>query len=311
MSTLPQVPAPTRAVHAVPVPPESAPAQSEGAKKSDALARSGIDFSETKLQVLRQSSGCTKLTDLEFQLFIEMASRRQLDPFCKQIYAIVREGERGGRTVTFQTAIDGFRVIAERTGRYEGQSGPFWADANGRWHRAWLWDEAPAAARVGVHKRGFREVLWGVARFASYAQTGGAGLWLKMPDNQLAKCAEALALRKAFPEDLGGIYVDVEMDQAGEELVGDVVQRDVKPENVPAASPPPAPPAASGVPLLTPEQSVMEAFAPEFASVKNARELDGLCWQLRKAAGAKTSDGFRAWATEMRAQALAGIGGAQ
>jgi len=260
-----------------------------------------IDFSDSALAILKASASCSKLSDVEFRMFVEMARRRQLDPFCRQIYAIVREGERGGRTVTYQTAIDGFRVIAERTGRYEGQVGPFWADTNGRWHRAWLWDAAPAAARVGVYKRGFREVQWGVARFASYVQPGGAGLWLKMPDNQIAKCAEALALRKAFPEDLGALYIPEEMDQAGEELAGEVVQRDVSHPN--------APPPDSGPPLLTPEQATMDTFAPEFAKVRTERELNGLCWEMRKAAGSRTSDRFRAWATEMRAQALAGIGG--
>jgi phage recombination protein Bet len=298
MATLPQVTAPVRAV---PVPPASAPVQSE---TSAALVRS-IDFSETALATLKMSASCAKLSDIEFRMFVEMARRRQLDPFCKQIFAIVRDGERTGRTVTYQTSIDGFRVIAARTGEYEGQVGPYWADANGRWCRAWLTGDKPAAARVGVYRRGFRAVLWGVARFAAYYQPGGAGLWDRMPDNQIAKCAEALALRKAFPEDLGSLYIGEEMEQAGPELVGEVVERDMKPANVSQA----APPAPSSVPLLTPENAAIATYADAFARVTTLADLNELCREVVHAGGgAKASPAFRTWFEEMRSQALAAIG---
>lgn len=146
------------------------------------------------------------LNDNELALFSEVSKRTGLDPFRKQIYAVKRSGK-----VTFQTGIDGFRVIAQRSGQYEGQTPTLWCDDEGNWTDVWLSSKAPAAAKVGVYRTGFREPLYAVARFASYAADN---LWRKMPEVMIAKCAEALAIRKAFPDDVSGLYTTEEMQQA-------------------------------------------------------------------------------------------------
>lgn len=147
-------------------------------------------------------------TDDELALFVQQCNRTGLDPFARQIYAIKRQGK-----MTIQVGIDGFRLIADRTGKYAGQTAAEWCGADGLWVDVWLSAKAPEAARVGVVRHDFAQPMYVSATFREYAQTSSP-MWGKMPATMLAKCAEALALRKAFPQELAGMYAPEEMDQA-------------------------------------------------------------------------------------------------
>jgi phage recombination protein Bet len=158
---------------------------------------------QTQLISTTIAPGCT---GDELRLFAYACQRTGLDPFSKQIYAI----KRGGK-MTIQAGIDGLRSIAERTGQLDG-SETLWCGDDGVWRDVWLDSKPPAAAKTIIYRKGSSHPFTGVARMADY--NPGQGLWGKMPAVMIAKCSEALALRKAFPADLSGIYGSEEMDQS-------------------------------------------------------------------------------------------------
>jgi len=171
------------------------------------LVRVQPQFTSEELDIIRRTVA-SKTTNDQFKLFIQVCKYSGLNPFARQIYAVVR-----GTDMTIQTGIDGYRILAERSGKYAGQIGPEWCDESGEWKDVWLSSKSPVASRIGVLRRDFEKPIWGVARFASYEQSSSP-LWRKMPEVMLAKCAESLALRKAFPAEMAGIYTEEEMSQA-------------------------------------------------------------------------------------------------
>jgi len=185
----------------------------------------GISLDESQLAAIFGNNG----TEAERQMFRATVERTGLDPFANHIMPTFRkvkdysEGkEQRVKRMTIQIRIDGFRSIAARSGLYEGQVGPQYCGTDGVWKDVWTSNEPPVAARVGVYRRGFRAPLWGVAKWQEFVQTtqdDGGGfvantMWRKMPTIMLGKCAEAQALRRAFPDDLSGIYIEEEMAQA-------------------------------------------------------------------------------------------------
>lgn len=153
-------------------------------------------------------------SDDELMLFLHLAQRSGLDPFSRQIYLIERRAQVDGKWITTrqpQTAIDGLRLIADRTERYApGREPTFTYDADGHLLKA--------TAYVKKFVRGEWHKVAASAHYAEYVQTTRDGavtkMWAEKPHIMLAKCAEALAIRRAFPAELTGLYTSDEMGQA-------------------------------------------------------------------------------------------------
>lgn len=255
---------------------------------------------------VRRTLGKT-LTGDELRLFALRCQQTGLDPFGGQIYAVKRFDARLQREVlTIQVGIAGLRLIAERTGKYAGQIGPDWCGEDGEWKDVWLSEKPPAAARVGVLRKDFAQPLFAVALWREYAQHDKKGgitsMWLQFPALMLAKCAEALAIRRAFPAETSGLYIREEMMQAT-----------VEEEEVVA---PPEAPGETPVPTPTAEAQKEEAIPPKLrdwhthiASQPNLNDLKDAYARAESLVeqGRLTADDFafiKKWSTARKQQLI-------
>lgn len=237
-----------------------------------------LDFDEKQCNLIAGMMPGAKKSDVD--QFIEVCKESGLNPFRRQIMPSSRRSkDANGNWSTSWThlvTIDGLRSIAAESGEYEGQEGPYYCGPDGVWKDIWLDKLPPAAAKVIVFRRNFRQGLVATAKYESYVQKKQNGepnqIWSNFGDHMTAKVAEALALRKAFPQQMGGLYTTDEMAQSGmltEEMLKDMLDeaqkatgRQVDPAPAPAApAPAPAPaPAAPAPAPADPRMSLIERF---------------------------------------------------
>lgn len=194
-------------------------------KRIDSQISSMSQFSEEKKELIKRMY-CKDCSNDEFELFLSVAQHTGLDPTLKQIYAIKRNSRDGKGTMTIQTSIDGLRLIADRSGNYcPGKEPMFNYDKEGKLFSATAfikkrtrdgnWHEVSATAIVSEYKPKYANDFW---------------------DNKThlmaAKCAEALALRKAFPAEMAGVYADEEMSQGIEIEVTSTKKAPIEPKKL-------------------------------------------------------------------------------
>lgn len=179
-------------------------------------------FTESEVDLIKTQIA-PGVTDGELKLFLHVCKSRQLDPFSKQIYAVVRKQWNADtrteeKKMVMMTAIDGFRLNARRAGVEAIDEPEFEYDAR------LISNSNPIGlvkATVKVWRKGVDRPTVGVAYWDEYVQTkrdgSPSGQWPKMPRTMLGKCAEAQGLRKAAPEELSGLYAPEEMDQMDSE----------------------------------------------------------------------------------------------
>jgi len=180
----------------------------------------GQEMFDDKQRAALAALGIRNASNADLAVFMHYCQKTGLDPFSKQIYLLNRRENVGGQWVdkqTIQVGIEGFRVIRDRAARRDGVTVEYedtvWYDADGNAYEIWLRSDAPAGCRMAVLKDGKR--FPGVLTFAEYVQLKDGrpiGKWGNAPAHQIEKCAEAFALRRAFPHDLGGIYIPEETD---------------------------------------------------------------------------------------------------
>lgn len=210
------------------------------------------DFTNAQLALIRKTVAADTNQD-EFELFVHTARHLRLDPLRRQIYAFVfSKGDAEKRRMSIIVAIDGFRAIADRTGAYrpdedepsyeidpariDPDTNPVgllkatvrvWKHSHGAWHKVTAsayWDEYapikksaddfewvetgefwPDSGKPKMKKKPLGELR---------ARLDTSGNWGKMPRLMLAKVAEALALRKAWPDDFSNVYAAEEVDRS-------------------------------------------------------------------------------------------------
>ena len=186
------------------------------------IAPEQTQFTDTQLSALKQI-GVDNAPAGDIAVFFHQAKRTGLDPFAKQIYMIGRRTKVGNSyetKYTIQTGIDGYRLNVRRAAERGGDSlavdGPYWRGETGGWDDVWLdKNTPPSAAKFTIIRNG--EPFTGIAMFHEYVQTYWDNeskshvpnsMWTKMPANQLAKCAEAAACRRAYPDDFSGLVLE-------------------------------------------------------------------------------------------------------
>ena len=258
------------------------------------VRRAELVFTSEQRKMIRDTYA-PGATDSEFAVLMEIAKAKRLNPLTGQIHFVRRWTQEGDRW-SCQTGIDGFRAIAADTGLYDGQDEPEFTYHETLDQRTGaVIGKRPETARVRVYRKDVSRPFVGVAHYEEYVQRKKDGspnkMWAEKPHIMLGKVAEALALRRAFPEDLGGLNAPDEMGEAA--APSDAVRM-------------------SAAPVLPPKPvDTVESFLAKIAEASSQEKLDAVAAQIGKVKWSKPQRAVLAGAFKSRGEELrAGVDGA-
>ena len=190
-----------------------------------------IHFTDAEKSAFRAAYAPAGTTDEQWALFLNECQRRALVPGKDCIFQLRNSKEFNKdlnkdvwvKKMIVITTIAGLRLIADRSGKYEGH-GPFifyYGDENNELRESKIpLGKIPHAVSVEGYRKDWRVPMFWTARYAAYVQTMGetkspTTMWKTRGEEQLAKCAEAGMLRAIAPEECAGLLINEELGNDG------------------------------------------------------------------------------------------------
>lgn len=208
-------------------------------------AEMGVNYADPETIKTLKDTVAAGLTDAEFRIFVEYCKGTRLNPFKREVWAIKtpaynnKKGERVEGKLQIMTGINGFYEIANRNLEFDGIENGL-VGINGEY----LPQTYPKNDFIGAWSRAHRKdrkipfeavaMLYEYDKSKTEAYYPERGIWHKQKRVMIVKCSDALALRKAFPQELNGLYAAEEMPSEysleGEKAQVQVIQPIVRPE---------------------------------------------------------------------------------
>ncbi len=202
-----------------------------------------INYSAPEVIKTLQATVAQGLTPPEFMLFVEHCKGTGLNPFKKEVWAIKGKGYQNNRgewvegKLQIMTGVNGFYAIANNHELFDGLETGFVGE-NGEYLPMTYPKQDYIGAWCKVYRKDRRIAVEAVAMLEEYDKSRTEdkypvkGIWRTMKRIMIVKCAESLGLRKAFPQELNGMYTAEEMPHEFSQPKETVVVSSKKPEGL-------------------------------------------------------------------------------
>lgn len=156
----------------------------------------GLDYSNPEIITTLKNTMAKKATNEEFAIFLQYCKSTGLNPFKREIWFV-----KINDVMQIMTGINGFWAIANKNSQFDGAEEEIEYDEKG----------TPIKAICKTYRKDRRYASVGIALLKEYRKN--TPIWGQMPSVMLAKCAASNAIRKAFPQELSGLYTEEEMPE--------------------------------------------------------------------------------------------------